>query len=84
MKVLFVEGHFVGLGYINMMNIYTNIEADVSKTNVVMSFTPKRCEANAFSDREVSCLILTAEGLEGENVLKGNPGARQASQHKGG
>jgi len=80
MKILFVEVHFVGPRFITMMNtrMCTSVEADVSKTNVVMSLNPKRCEANAFSDREVSCLNLR-EGLEGENAVKGNPGAGQAS-----
>jgi hypothetical protein len=64
--------------------MYRSVEADVSKTNVVMSINPKRCEANVFSEREVSCLNLTTGDLEGENAMKGNPGARQVSQHKGG
>jgi hypothetical protein len=74
MKILFVEVHFVGPRFITMMNtrMYTSVEAEVSKTNVVMSLNPKRCEANVFSEREVSCLNLTAEDLEGENAVKGN------------
>jgi len=46
-KILFAEMNFVGLHfiyiyiYIYTMNMYTSVEADVAKTKVVMSLTPK-------------------------------------------
>jgi len=40
-KIIFAEVRFIGLPYINMMNMYTSVEVDVAKTNLVMILTPK-------------------------------------------